>query len=177
MILQVALLRGINVGGKNKLSMRDLSALFVEAGCENVRTFIQSGNVVFTANTRVSKNLAGVLAARIEERFGLRVPVILRTAEQLRDVISNNPYHHAGKPEDYLHVMFLADLPSAAKAAALDPNRSSPDEFIVRGQEIYLHLPNGAGNSKLTNAWFDSKLSTVSTARNWRTVNKLLRMM
>jgi uncharacterized protein (DUF1697 family) len=174
MILQLALLRGINVGGKNKLPMRDLNALFVEAGCENVRTFIQSGNVVFTANARVSKNLSGVISSAIEERFGLRVPVILRTAEQLRDVISNNPFPHV---ENMLHVMFLADLPSEARAAALDPNRSSPDEFIVRGQEIYLHLPNGAGNSKLTNAWFDSKLSTVSTSRNWRTVNKLLEMM
>ena len=177
MILQLALLRGINVGGKNKLPMRDLSALFVEAGCENVRTFIQSGNVVFSSNARVSKNLGSVISSGIEERFGLRVPVILRTAEQLRDVISNNPYHRAGKPEDYLHVVFLADLPSAANVAVLDPNRSSPDEFIVRGQEIYLHLPNGAGNSKLTNAWFDSKLSTISTVRNWRTVNKLLEMM
>jgi uncharacterized protein (DUF1697 family) len=174
MILQLALLRGINVGGKNKLPMRDLSALFVEAGCENVRTFIQSGNVVFSTNARVSKNLGSVISSAIEERFGLRVPVILRTAEQLRDVISNNPFPHV---EDMLHVVFLAGLPSAAKAAALDPNRSPPDTFIVRGQEIYLHLPNGAGNSKLTNAWFDSKLSTVSTARNWRTVNSLLAMM
>jgi uncharacterized protein (DUF1697 family) len=174
MILQLALLRGINVGGKNKLPMRDLSALFVEAGCENVRTFIQSGNVVFSANARVSKNLGSVISSGIEERFGLRVPVILRTAEQLRDVISHNPFPHV---EDMLHVVFLADLPSVAAAAALDPNRSPPDAFIVRGREIYLHLPNGAGNSKLTNAWFDSKLSTVSTARNWRTVNSLLAML
>jgi uncharacterized protein (DUF1697 family) len=174
MILQLALLRGINVGGKNKLPMRDLSGLFVEAGCENVRTFIQSGNVVFTANPRVSKNLSAVLTAKIEERFGLRVPVILRTAQQLHDVVSNNPYPRL---EDMLHVVFLADLPSPAKAAALNPQRSPPDTFVVRGQEIYLYLPNGAGNSKLTNAWFDSKLSTVSTARNWRTVNSLLKMM
>ncbi len=115
MILQLALLRGINVGGKNKLPMRDLSALFVEAGCENVRTFIQSGNVVFTAKPRVSKNLGNAISSAIEQRFGLRVPVLLRTAEQLRDVISNNPYHRAGKHEDYMHVVFLADLPESGE--------------------------------------------------------------
>ena len=174
MILQVALLRGINVGGKNKLSMRDLSALFTDAGCENVRTFIQSGNVVFRASAGVSKSLAGVVSSKIEERFGYRVPVILRTAKQLREVVANNPFPQV---QEMLHVMFLADRPGAAKIGLLDPQRSPPDTFIVRGEEIYLHLPNGAGNSRLTNAWFDSKLATVSTGRNWRTVNSLLEMM
>jgi uncharacterized protein (DUF1697 family) len=73
--------------------------------------------------------------------------------------------------------MFLADRPDQAKIAALDPGRSAPDEFSVLGQEIYLHLPNGMGRTKLSNAWFDSKLATVSTCRNWRTVTKLLEMM
>jgi len=173
-VSQLALLRGVNVGGKNKLPMRDLAAMFEDAGCENVRTFIQSGNVIFIASSSVSKRLAGAVASRIEERFGYRVPVILRTAQQLREVISNNPFSGV---EDTLHVMFLADRPSPAKIAALDPNRSSPDAFLVRGQEIYLHLPNRVAASKLTNAWFDSKLSTVSTVRNWRTVTRLLAMM
>jgi uncharacterized protein (DUF1697 family) len=102
------------------------------------------------------------------------VPLILRTAQQLRDIVSNNPFPHA---EDTLHVMFLADRPGTAKIASLDPNRSSPDAFIVRGQEIYLQLPNRVAASKLTNAWFDSKLGTVSTLRNWRTVTKLLALM
>lgn len=171
---QLALLRGINVGGKNILPMRDLAVMFEEAGCENVRTFIQSGNVIFNSASSVSRRLAGVVASRIEERFGYKAPVVLRTAQQLREVVSNNPFPHA---EDILHVMFLADLPDAAKSAALDPNRSSPDRFIVRGRDIYLHLPNGAAKTKLSNAWFDSKLSTVSTLRNWRTVTKLLAMM
>ena len=148
--------------------------MFEEAGCENVRTFIQSGNVIFNSASSVSRRLAGVVASRIEERFGYKAPVVLRTAQQLREVVSNNPFPHA---EDILHVMFLADLPDAAKSAALDPNRSSPDRFIVRGRDIYLHLPNGAAKTKLSNAWFDSKLSTVSTLRNWRTVTKLLAMM
>jgi uncharacterized protein (DUF1697 family) len=170
----LALLRGINVGGKHKLPMRDLAGMFEDAGCRNVRTFIQSGNVIFDATSSVLNGLAGVIASRIEEQFGHKVPVILRTAQELREVASNNPYPGA---EDNLHVMFLADRPSAAKIAALDPNRSAPDEFIVRGREIYLHLPNGVRDTKLTNAWFDSKLGTVSTGRNWRTVAKLLAMM
>jgi uncharacterized protein (DUF1697 family) len=175
--VQLALLRGVNVGGKNKLPMRDLAGMFEDAGCVNVRTFLQSGNVVFAASSRVSARLAGVIASKISERFGYRTPVILRTAEQLRDVVSNNPFLQAGIGKDFLHVMFLADRPGPAKMAALDPDRSPPDAFVVRGQEIYLQLPNGMARSKLTNAWFDSKLTTTSTCRNWRTVIGLLEMM
>ena len=171
---QLALLRGINVGGKNKLPMRDLSGIFVAAGCENVRTLIQSGNVIFTAESRVSKGLADVVTAQISERFGHRVPVILRTAQQLSEVVSNNPFSHV---EEMLHVMFLADRPGSKEVAALDPNHSAPDAFSVVGQEIYLHLPNGGAKTKLTNAWFDSRLATTSTVRNWRTVTRLLAMM
>ena len=156
----LALLRGINVGGKNILPMRDLAAMFADAGCGSLRTFIQSGNVIFTAGPTVSARIADVIAAGIAERFGYRTPVILRTARELRDVVSNNPFPQG---EESLHVMFLKARPHAAKVAALDPNRSSPDAFVVRGGEIYLHLPNGAGHSKLTNAWFDSKLTTTST--------------
>jgi uncharacterized protein (DUF1697 family) len=171
---QLALLRGINVGGKNKLPMRDLAGMFEDAACGNVRTFIQSGNVIFSADAKVSVSLAAAIASKIESRFGYKVPVILRTARQLREVVSNNPFPGA---EDILHVMFLADRPSRKQIAALDPNRSAPDTFIVRGGEVYLHLPNGVADTKLTNAWFDSKLGTVSTGRNWRTVTKLLEMM
>jgi uncharacterized protein (DUF1697 family) len=80
-------------------------------------------------------------------------------------------------PERALYVYFLADKPAASAVKTLDPNRSAPDEFRVHGCEIYLHLPNGMGRSKLTNAYFDSKLSTICTARNWATVKTLLEMM
>jgi uncharacterized protein (DUF1697 family) len=176
-LTQIALLRGVNVGGKNKLPMRDLAAMFEEAGCADVRTFIQSGNVVFEAGPGVSKKLAALIEKKIEERFGYQTPVILRTAEDLRAAIANNPFHEPAADEDALHVMFLADTPVAAKIAALDPNRSPGDRFAVLRREVYLHLPNGAARTKLSNAWFDSKLATVSTMRNWRTVQKLLEMM
>lgn len=154
--------------------MRDLVTIFEQAGCENVRTFIQSGNVIFTASPKVSERLGVVIAELISERFGYRTPAILRTAAQLREVVSSNPFPAR---EEHLHVMFLRDRPSAKQIAGLDPTRSAPDAFVVRGAEVYLHLPNGAGKSKLTNAWFDAKLITTSTLRNWRTVTKLLAMM
>ena len=158
MAVQLALMRGINVGGKNKLPMRELAALFEGAGCSDVRTFIQSGNVIFTPPKKASR-LSDIVAAGIAERYGYRTPVILRTVEQMREVVKGNPFPGG---EERLHVMFLQDRPPTQHIAGLDPNRSVPDRFIVRGAEIYLHLPNGAGMSKLTNAWFDAKLATIS---------------
>jgi uncharacterized protein (DUF1697 family) len=170
----VALLRGVNVGGRNTIAMRDLVALFAEAGCDNVRTHIQSGNVLFTASPDCADDLPESVAKRIAERFGYRTTVVARTADQLAEIVANNPFLAAGADEDSLHVMFLSDTPDPRRVAALDPERSPPDEFVVRGREIYLRLPNGAGRSRLTNAYFDAKLASTSTLRNWRTVTKLL---
>jgi len=169
----VALLRGINVGGKNKLPMRDLGALFAAAGCDDVQTVIQSGNVVFRARPAVARGLPDAVAAAIRDRFGLRVPVVVRTAEELRRVVRANPFLAAGADPATLHVAFLRELPSATRVALLDPGRSPPDEFEVRGGDVYLRLPNGAARTRLTNAWFDSALATTATVRNWRTVLRL----
>jgi uncharacterized protein (DUF1697 family) len=173
----LALLRGINVGGKNKLPMKDLSALFVAAGCADVRTYIQSGNVILRAEPGVAASLPELIPARIAKSFGYQTPIVLRTADQLRSVASHNPFLEAGAAEETLHVYFLADLPDPRRVDALDPDRSPPDAFVVRGQEIYLQLPNGMARTRLTNAYFDSKLATTSTARNWRTVMRLLQLM
>jgi uncharacterized protein (DUF1697 family) len=173
----LALLRGINVGGKNMLPMKDLVEIFIGAGCKDVRTFIQSGNVIFCAAPAVSARLPDEITSVVAESFGIRIPVILRSADQLRDVVSHNPFLKSGAAEDTLHVMFLAGLPSPESVDKLDPDRSAPDAFIVHGREIYLRLPNGTARSKLTNAYFDSKLATTSTLRNWRTVTKLLDLM
>jgi uncharacterized protein (DUF1697 family) len=159
-------LRGINVGGKNKLAMKDLIALFEAAGCAQVTTYIASGNVIFEASARVARAVPAAVTAAIEARFGLAVPVVIRTAAELDAVVASNPF-----PDglDALFVMFLADRPAPARIAALDPARSPGDSFRVVGREIYLHLPNGAARTKLSNAYFDGKLATVSTGRNWRT--------
>jgi uncharacterized protein (DUF1697 family) len=176
-VTYLALLRGINVGGKNKLPMKDLIEMFVEAGCGNVRSFIQSGNVIFSADPGASARLPSLIATRISKRFGYKIPLVLRTAEQIADVIGNNPFLNAGVAEEELHVLFLADLPGSRRIEDLDPDRSPPDAFEVRGREVYLRLPNGVARSKLTNQYFDSKLGTTSTGRNWRTVTKLFELM
>jgi len=176
-IRQVALLRGINVGGKNMLPMAELAKMFAAEECQNVKTYIQSGNVVFEVAPEISTKLAQKISAQIEKKFGCKIPVVLRTSKEMEAVATGNPFLKAGAAEDLCHVMFLADVPDKEGLSKLDPARSAPDEYIVNEREIYLKLPNGAGRSKLTNAYFDSKLKTVSTGRNWRTVLKLLEMM
>jgi uncharacterized protein (DUF1697 family) len=173
----VALLRGINVGGKNMLPMKELIGLFVAAGCGDVTTYIQSGNVVFSADAKVVAGLGSLITARVEKQFGLRVPLVLRTTAEIDSVIRGNPFLKAGASEEMLHVSFLADEPGKDLVAGLDAGRSAPDSFAVVGREIYMQLVNGAAKTKLTNAYFDSKLRTVSTMRNWRTVLKLAELL
>lgn len=172
----VALLRGINVGGKHSLPMKHLVEVFTATQCKDVCTYIQSGNVVFSASADLVKRLRPMLEKKIEERFGFTAPVIFRSHEQLAQLVRNNPFRKAGKPEITLYVSFLADVPGAEAIAKLDANRSPGDEFRVIGGEIYFYLPNGMGRSKLTSAYFDSRLSTIGTVRNWATVLKLLEM-
>ena len=172
----IALLRGVNVGGKNRLPMKDLVGMFVEAGCSDVRSYIQSGNVLFSAPPDLAARLPGLMAARISEGFGFRTTVVLRTAEELQEAARRNPFLAAGAAEETLHVVFLADRPGPAAVERLDPERSPPDTFLVQGREVYLRLPRGMADTKLTNAYFDAKLSTTSTIRNWRTVTKLLEL-
>ena len=172
----VALLRGLNVGGKNKLPMLDLRAMFTLAGCEAVETYIQSGNVVFRAGAALATRIPGLIANAIEERFDFRVPVVLRTVDELREVVASNPFLDVLDDTKTLHVAFLADTPEDDRVAQLDPDRSPPDAFRVRGREIFLQCPSGLARTRLTNSYFDSKLATISTVRNWRTVLTLLRM-
>ena len=170
----VALLRGINVGGKCSLPMRDLTRLFTEAGAANVRTYIQSGNVVFEAED-VSA-CAGQVTKAIVQGFGYTGRIVLRTAAEMIAAAKSNPFLKAGAPEARLWTYFLADVPSAVDLKTLDPERSAPDAFAVVGREVYLRLPDGMARTKLTNVYFDTKLKTVSTARNWNTVMKLAGM-
>lgn len=175
--LHVALLRGVNVGGANRLPMRDVVATFEALGCEEVRTILQSGNVVFRASPTVAATLPARGAAALARDHGLHVPVLLRSAAAWRRLVGANPFVAQGAEEGALHVAFLADRPTKARVAALDPQRSPPDAFAVVGSEIYLHCPGGVARSKLGTVWFDAALATTSTMRNWRTTCRLLEML
>lgn len=172
----VALLRGLNVGAHNRISMKDLLCVFEGAGCTRLESYIQSGNVLFEASPALLRQLPELVATALLKDFGVSSPVIIRDGRELAAVVKRNPFLRRGEDVSTLHVGFLSDVPAAAKVKALDPHRSPPDEFIVKGREIYLHTPNGLGRTKLSNAWFDSQLKTVSTVRNWKTVLELARM-
>ncbi|HEX4228112.1 MAG TPA: DUF1697 domain-containing protein [Bryobacteraceae bacterium] len=173
----LALFRGVNVGGSNKLPMKELAVIFTASGCRDVQTYIQSGNVVFNAPAKIAAQASVTIARKVRDRFGFEVPIVMRTAEEVGAVLSANPFLAQGAAENTLHVSFLADLPAPSNVQQLDPNRSVGDMFVVVGREIYMQLPNGMARTKLTSQYFDSRLKTVGTVRNWRTVQQLCILM
>jgi uncharacterized protein (DUF1697 family) len=171
----VALLRGINVGGKNKIAMTELRSSLTSLGLEDVATYIQSGNVAFRS-PRDADDLSTTIEHEIASVFGIQPAVLLRTSVELEKIADNNPYVTGEADLSKLHVVFLDRAPARSAAAKLDPERSPPDEFTLRGREIYLHLPNGSGRSKLTIDYFEQRLGVRATARNWNTLRKLIEL-
>lgn len=172
----VALLRGINVGGRNRLPMSELARLFEHAGCASVRTYIQSGNVVFSAAPSTALSARESVAATVSARIGTDIPIVLRSVGDLARVVGENPFLGESQDHRALHVGFLSGQPLPERVSSLDPDRSPPDEFVVRGREIYLRLPNGMARTRLTVSYLERVLATPATFRNWRTVVNLLKM-
>ncbi|MDP9495149.1 MAG: DUF1697 domain-containing protein [Actinomycetota bacterium] len=173
----VALIRGVNVGGRSMLPMAELRAALSKRGFGDAQTYLQSGNVVLEPGTVRLPDLAAALEAAIAEDFGLEVRVMTRTRKELVAVAGAHPFRGDHFDPSLLHVVFLEKAPAAAKLAVLDPDRSPPDRFEVHGREIYLSYPNGQGRSKLNLDYFERVLGTAGTARNWNTVTKLLEMV
>jgi uncharacterized protein (DUF1697 family) len=174
MVTYVALLRGINVGGKHLVPMKALKAVVAGLGHGDVATYIASGNVVFTSAREDEARVAAGLEAGITKAFGLSIPVVLRTHEELAMVAAHNPFPK--KDLARLYVTFLGRAPSGKALARLDPRRSAPDEYVVHGRDVYLHLPAGFGKTTLTVDYFQKHLETPATTRNWNTVNTLVEL-
>lgn len=174
----VSFLRGINVSGKKLIAMEDLRALYGDLGFTNVESYIQSGNVVFESEEADSQAIAQMISDKITEAYNFTVPVIVRTAEEIRDVIEDNPFlREMYIEEDRLHVTFLAEAPKPELAEKMHDQKFQPERFAVHHKEVYLYCPNGYGNTKLNNNFFESKLKVSATTRNWKTVNKLAEML
>jgi uncharacterized protein (DUF1697 family) len=172
----VSLLRGVNVGGHKKIRMAELRELYASLGFDPVRSYIQSGNVVFGGGRGTAAALARTIEEAISAQFGFDVPVILRTAAELDRVVRGNPFVAEGADLARLHVTFLAQPPSAQAAADFAAYRVGPDELRLVGREAYLHCPGGLGDTKLTPTFLERSLGSASTTRNWRTVNTVLEM-
>jgi uncharacterized protein (DUF1697 family) len=168
-----ALLRAVNLGDTNKVSMPALRSLISKLDYEEVATYVQSGNVVFRSASRDDQKISTEIERAIERELGVTTAVLLRTAAELRKVVDRNPYSIDEPDPKKLQVLFLDRRPSAKAKRELDPDRSPPDRFELRGRELYLHRPAGQARSKLTIAYFEDCLKARGTVRNWRTVLKL----
>jgi len=167
----LALLRGVNLAGKNKVSMAELRGLVESLGYSEVTTFIQSGNVIFRSGEPVTSDR---LEAAIHSKFGIAVTVVLRTPSELRRTVAANPFSQDELSK--LHVGFMARKPSPSVVVSLDAERFRPEQFVVRGTELYLYLPNGMGHTKLP-AYLERQLKVLTTIRNWNTVTKLAELL
>jgi uncharacterized protein (DUF1697 family) len=177
MSIYVAMLRGINVGGHKKIKMEQLRASLEAIGLQQVKTYIQSGNVVF----KTAKTSPDAICRKIEKAiladFGHSVSVITRSGEAMKSVIDKNPFlKQRGIDHEKLHVMFLSEAPAASPIKQLEELVAAPDQLHCLGEEIYFYLPKGVAESILMKKPLDRLLGVQTTTRNWRTVNTLHQM-
>jgi uncharacterized protein (DUF1697 family) len=172
----VALLRGINVGGHRKVPMARLREVLEAAGFEDVRTYVQSGNVVLTAPPRSPADVGREIEAAIEEGFGFDVAVVVRTRDEIAALVAEDPLGEVADNPTYRVVVFLADALDRGRLADVDQDEFAPEAFALRDREIVMWAPNGQRDSRLVKTLTEKRTGVVGTARNWRTVEKLLAM-
>jgi uncharacterized protein (DUF1697 family) len=172
----IALLRGINVVGKNKVPMKDLAVAFEHAGFRSVRTYIQSGNVVFQSRIGTARTLATRITQLISKRFGFEPQVMVLSGEDLAAAVRGNPFPAAHQNHKLLHIFFLAARPRKPDLESLERARAGREEFALKGGFFYLYTPDGFPDS-VVRSRMERCLGVLATGRNWRTANELLRML
>ncbi len=177
MNIYISILRGINVSGKNMIKMETLRNMYSAIGFEHVESYIQSGNVVFTSELTNKPEIEKIISEKIKETFNADVPVLILSVADMEDAIRRNPYiSDSEKDISFLHLTFLKNTPDTRLIENIDAEKYKPDEFSVFGNVVYLYCPNGYGNTKLSNTFFEKKLKTDATTRNWKSANELLKM-
>jgi uncharacterized protein (DUF1697 family) len=173
----ISMLRGVNLARHRRMKMDDLKAVYESLKLRDVRTYVQSGNVVFTSDEREFGKLVGRIERAIEKTFGFHSDVVVRTASEMRNVVARNPFaKRRGIEPAKLVVTFLAADPGEAARAAVRKIPTSPEELHIAGRELYIYFPDGQGRSKLPTSAIERALATSGTARNWNSVTKLLEM-
>lgn len=174
MTVHIGLLRAVNLAGQSKVAMSDLRDLFATLGFGEVKTLLQSGNVVFESGKRVGNALEHYLESETEKRLGLKTDFLVRTATEWATIVAKNPFpEEARKDPSHLVVMFLRDAPDKQSVAALQDAITGPEVVRAEGRQAYITYPAGIGRSRLTNILIEKRLGTRSTGRNWNTVLKL----
>lgn len=172
----IALLRGINVSGHNLIKMEKLREVLKELDFEQISTYIQSGNILFKSEISDAKKIEKQIHDLIEKHFGFDVSVIVVTPEDLKSTVKNNPFAKENIALPQPHVSFLSVTPALPNLEILKAIDFQKDRWIVVNQNMYIHYADGAGTTKLSNAVIEKKLKLISTARNWKTVHKLIEL-
>jgi uncharacterized protein (DUF1697 family) len=174
----IALLRGINVSGKNSIKMVELTAMMEALKFKNIKTYIQSGNIVFSDNSDDTRKLEAKIKAAILKTFGHTVPVLVIEASIFTEVIKKNPYLKATKSDSaFWHVTLLSEAPESEKVKLLQGGDFGSTTFKYVDKAIYLYTPDGYGNTKLSNTFLENKLKVSATTRNWKTMLTLQEMV
>jgi uncharacterized protein (DUF1697 family) len=177
MSIYISMLRGINVGTQKRISMESLRGIYIDLGLEHVRTYVQSGNVIFESRDEQRLGLVSRIEAQIQQTCGYATEVFIRQAEELQRILASNPFLiQRNEDPSKLHVTFFYRSPSITQLNQLTTPGDTTDEFASAEMAVYLFCPNGYGKTKLSNSFFQRKLGTPVTTRNWNTVIALYKM-
>jgi uncharacterized protein (DUF1697 family) len=174
MTIYIALLRGINVSGQKVIKMDALKGIFESMQYQNVKTYIQSGNVIFQADEDQYNQLVKEIEDKLLRELGYEVTVIIRTLGELKEIINQNPYHVSElKQDEKIYISFLSEKPTDEAVEVLQSFQNDIDDFRVQGREVYLLCRKGYGKTLFSNQFIEKKLGVNATTRNWNSVNKI----
>lgn len=177
MTTYISILRGINVSGQKLIKMDVLRKSYEKLGFNNITTYLQSGNIIFTDKGTDTNQLAQIISGQIEKDFGFQVPVIVLSIGKLQQIIEANPFaKEMDKDKAFLHVTFLSSPSDKYDLNTLEEKKQNGEEISVTGNAVYLYCPNGYGRTKLNNNFLETKLKVTATTRNWKTTCELLKI-
>lgn len=174
----ISFLRSVNIGGHNLIRMSDLTSMYVNLGYKNVKTYIQSGNVLFNYDGKdTNRGISATIEKAIQKEFNLEIAVMTRTVEELKDLFLINPYiHETGFDPARMAVIFLNETPGEDMIKKVAHVDYPPDRFMIKGSEVFIYCPNGFGNTKIYTGFFEKKMGVTGTGRNWKTITTLIEL-